>query len=231
MARSVHRTPTLQSGTWRPRRAAIERRQYRVLREGAGLVERRGARPRRRDRARRRRVPAGPGHQRRAGARAGRRLLRRDAEPEGTDPGRHADPARARRRSSGSTRRPGARGGAARPSHVQDRPPGRDRRPHRRALDPVADRAGRPRDGSARWPLWGRAPARPAAEHSFAERGRRRDASLVRDRPRASTAGLRASRRRAPRRAGSRRARSRSLRRRPRSLRIETRPPAATAPT
>ena len=167
--------------------------QYRAAARGRGPGRAPGARPARRHGSRRSRVPPGPGHERRRGARAGQRLLRRAAEPEGPDPGRHARPRARRRRSSGSTRRPVALEAVLRGSaHVQDRPPGGGRRSLRPSGRSFADR---PRARSA--VVAQAAAARPAgAEHASSSDGAGARRLLVRDRRRRRPGRPRLGRRR-----------------------------------
>ena len=89
------------------------------------------------DRLRGGRVPPGPGHERRRGARAGPGLLRRAADPQGQGRRRHAHPARPGLASDrhGAARPPRAR---AQRRHVLDRPRRPAARRDRRARDPLA---------------------------------------------------------------------------------------------
>ena len=115
---------------------------YELVPESAGLVERsdrgklllRGARGGG--------LPAGPGDQRRGGARPRLGLLRRAAQPQGQAADRHARAAR-RGLGLGSTpRRSAARPLAPHRGDLQPRPRRAVGGPDRRARDPVADRPG-----------------------------------------------------------------------------------------
>ena len=100
--------------------------QYRALREEAGLSGR-GARRADRPGSRRRRVPAGPAHQRHRGDRARAGLLRRAARSQGTPPVGHAGPASRERRALARSRARPRPGRPQAPAHLQHRPRRRGR--------------------------------------------------------------------------------------------------------